>query len=89
MVGVTVSGAQYGGDELMKFKGGDVRTLGVGAEMVKDWDVTGGAAGTEGVRIELSPFAGIDGASGTGFNKLVSWMPAGMVKISFPCWTLR
>lgn len=86
MAGVPVSGAQYGGEELTKFKGEEVRTLGVGAEMVRDWEVTGGA---EGVRMGLSPLAGIDGASGTGFSKLVSCMPAGMVKISFPCWTLR
>ena len=29
-------------------------------------------------------------ASGTGLTgRLVNWIPAGMVRISFPCWTLR
>lgn len=65
-----VSAAQYGGDELMKFRGDDVRLPGVGPEMVEGWEATGGV---EGVRTGLSPLAGMAEASGTGFRgKLVS-----------------
>lgn len=40
MAGVPVSGAQYGGDELMKFRGGDVRPMGVRPEAVEGWEAT-------------------------------------------------
>lgn len=71
----------------MKFKGDDVRPVGVGHEVVEGWEATGGV---EGLRTGLIPLAGMGEASGTGFRgRLVSWMPAGMVRISLPCWTLR
>lgn len=70
MAGVPVSGAQYGGDELMKFRGGDVRPMGVRPEAVEGWEATGGV---EWVRMGLTPLAEMGEASGTGFRgKLVS-----------------
>lgn len=42
MTGVPVSGAQYGGDVLMKFRGGDARPMGVGHEVFEEWETTGG-----------------------------------------------
>lgn len=85
LVWMGVSWAQYGGDELMKFRGDDVaRLLGVGVE---GCETTGKV---EGLRMGITPFVEMVEASGTGFRgKLVSWMPAGMVRISLPCWTLR
>lgn len=68
----------------MKFRGDDVRPLVVGPEVV---ETTGGV---KGVRTGLNPFREMGEASGTGFSgNLASWMPAGMVRISLPCWTLR
>ncbi len=67
---VPVSGGQYGGDELMKFRGDDVRPTGVGPDVVEGWDAT---VGVEAVKTGLTPLAGMGGASGTGFSgKLVS-----------------
>lgn len=78
-----VSGAQYGGDELMKLRGEVARTPEAGPEVVEGWETTGRA---DGVRTVPTPLAGTGEASGTGFRgKLVSWMPAGMVRISLPC----
>lgn len=68
MVDVPVSGAQYGGDELMKFRGGDVRPMGFGPDVVEGWETMGGA---EGVRTGLNPFAEMGGASGTGFRGML------------------
>lgn len=68
MVDVPVSGAQYGGDELMKLRGGDVRPMGFGPEVVEGWEATGGA---EGARMGLTPFAEMDEASGTGFRGIL------------------
>ncbi len=65
-----VSGAQYGGDELMKLRGDDVRPMGVGAEVAEGWEATGGV---EGLRTGHTPLAEMGDASGTGFRgKLVS-----------------
>lgn len=70
MAGVPISGAQYSGDELMKFRGDDVRPMGVGPEVVEGWDATGGV---EGARTGLNPLAEMGDASGTGFmGRLVS-----------------
>lgn len=71
----------------MKFKGDVVRPMGVRVEVVEGWEATGEV---EVVRMGLTPLAEMGEDSGTGFRgKLVSWMPAGMVRISLPCWTLR
>lgn len=71
----------------MKFRGDNVRPLGVCPEVVDGWEAIGGV---ERARAGLSPLVETVGVSGTAFRgKLVSWMPAGMVRISLPCWTLR
>lgn len=68
--GIAVSGAQYGGDELMKFSGDDVRPLGVEPGVLEGCEATGGV---EGLRTGITPFAEMLEGSGTGFRgKLVS-----------------
>lgn len=70
MTGVPVSGAQYGGDALMKFRGGDARPMGAGPEAFEEWETT---EGVEVVRMGHPPLAEMVEASGTGFRgKLVS-----------------
>lgn len=70
LVAVAVSGAQYGGVELMKFRGDDVSTLGVWPEVIEGWEVIGGV---EWARTGFVPLADTAEASGTGFRgKLVS-----------------
>lgn len=65
-----MSEAQYGGAELMKFRGDDVRNLGVWPEVVVCWEIT---EGVEVARIEFAPLADMAEGSGTGFRgKLVS-----------------
>lgn len=87
LVATAESGAQYRGDELMKFKGEAAGPAEVEPGADGGWWATGGV---EGPRSPATPLAEMVGASGTGFRgKLVSWIPAGMVRISFPCWTLR
>lgn len=49
----------------MKFRGDDVRPLGVGPEVVEGWEATGGVGG---VRMGLNPLAGMVEASGIGFR---------------------
>lgn len=63
------SGAQYSGDELMKFRGDDVRTPGVWLEVV---EATGGVR-VDGARTGFAPLVITVEASGTCFRgKLVS-----------------
>lgn len=70
MVVVPVSGAQYSGEELMKFSGDDVRPVGVGQEVVEGWE---GTPGEVAVRTGFTPLAEMGWASGAGFRgKLVS-----------------
>lgn len=70
MAGVPVSGAQYGGDEFMKFRGGDVRLVGLGPEVVTGWGAT---AEVEGVRMGFTPLVEMGRASEAGFRgKLAS-----------------
>lgn len=49
----------------MKFRGDDVRTLGVWPEVVEGWEAMGGV---EGVRTGFTPLADMGEASGTGFR---------------------
>lgn len=72
----------------MKFKGDDVSTLGVWPEAAEGWWDMGG--GGDEARTGLTPLPDMDGASAAGFRGTqVSWIPAGMARISLPCWTLR
>lgn len=54
----------------MKFKGDDVKPMGVEPEVAEGWETTGGV---EGLRTGHTPLAEMGDASGTGFRgKLVS-----------------
>lgn len=64
LVAIAISGAQYSGDELMKFRGDDVKV-----EVVEGWDATGRV---EGLNTGPIPFEEGE-ESVTGFRgKLVS-----------------
>lgn len=71
----------------MKLRGDEARVAAVEAEVVIGWMAV---SEVTGVRMGPTLLGVMGEASGMGLKgRLVSGMPAGIVRISLPCWILR